>query len=180
MKSWMSSALFVWGLLVFGGCGDGAGFDGAGLSCEGLAQEVEAEAAQVFDDAEPAVEELRGLARAYADFANRCHDHPLAPEMLFRRADVLLGLGKPQEALAQYRDIHDNFSQFDQRAHCAFFMGFIYDAHLGDRAQATKVYREVLAIYPDSDAAAWSRQALVALGELDAAEPAAVQIDLGF
>lgn len=178
MGSWPLSLLFAWAVLLWTACGERSGTDEQ--SCDMRATRVEELAAHTFEQMDPAEESLRVLARAYADFANRCHEHPLAPEMLFRRADILLGLGKPQEALAQYRDIHDNFGQFDKRAQCAFLMGFIYDAHLGDRVQATKVYREVLALYPRAEAAVWATQALVFLGEHVEPEPTTVQIDLGF
>ena len=178
MGSCPVSVLSVWAVLVWTACGERSGADEE--SCAMRATRVEELAAQTFEQMDPAEESPRALARAYADFANRCHEHPLAPEMLFRRADILLGLGKPQEALAQYRDIHDNFGQFDKRAQCAFLMGFIYDAHLGDRVQATKVYREVLALYPRTEATVWAKQALVVLGEPVEPGPASVQIDLGF
>lgn len=108
---------------------------------------------------------LQSLAKAYADFANACHDAPEAPEMLFRRADILRGLGKPREALALYRDVHDHFDQYEKRPVCAFLVAFIYDAELGDRSQAIKAYNEVLSIHPDTDASRWSAMALKALGE---------------
>jgi TolA-binding protein len=169
--------LGAWLLILMSCNSEGEGMPGK--TCEERKSQIDVLATETFERMEPAPESLQQLARTYADFANSCHDHPAVPEMLFRRADILLGLGKPQEAIAQYRDIHDHFATFEKRPECAFLMGFIYDAHLGDRSQATKVYREVVNLYPQTDAADWARQALVVLGEQVEEELAPIQIEWG-
>jgi tetratricopeptide (TPR) repeat protein len=136
------------------------------LTCDERLAAVESRAASIFSDPATPADSLRVVARVYADFANSCHDHPQAPEILFRRADVLLGLGKFHEAQALFRDVHDNFGIYERRSACAFYVAFIYDVHLGDRMRAIKAYNEVLELHPSSAESEWARQALIALGEV--------------
>lgn len=136
------------------------------MTCDERLAAVESRAAFIFSDPATPEDSLRIVARIYADFANSCHDHPQAPEILFRRADVLLGLGKFHEAQALFRDVHDNFGTFKRRSACAFYVAFIYDVHLGDRTRAVKAYNEVLELHPSSAESEWARQALIALGEV--------------
>ena len=166
------------GLLMWADCASNEG-ETAHLTCDDKLAEVEGLAAATFSELEPSAEALRELSKAYADFANDCHDHPLAAEMLFRRADVLRGLGKTHEALALYRDIHDHHGEFERRPECAFLVAFLYDVELGDRAQALKAYHNVLEIHPDSEAALWAGQALMALGEGTALDNG-IELELGF
>lgn len=100
------------------------------------------------------------LMRAYAAFANSCHEHEFTPEALFRRADLLRSAGKFQEAMTQLRDVHDNYAEYDKRPVCAFLVGFIAEVELNDREQAKKTYQQVIEVHPDSDAANWARLSL--------------------
>lgn len=148
------------------------------MTCDERLLAAESRAASVFSDPSAPADSLRVVARVYADFANSCHDHPQAPEILFRRADVLLGLGKFHEAQALFRDVHDNFGTYSRRSACAFYVAFIYDVHLGDRLRAIKAYSEVLELHPSSAEAEWARQALIALGEATPTDPAKSPADL--
>lgn len=148
------------------------------LTCDDHLAATESRAASIFSDPTAPADSLRVVARIYADFANSCHDHPQTPEILFRRADVLLGLEKFHEAQALFRDVHDNFGSYERRSACAFFVAFIYDVHLGDRMRAIKAYNEVLELHPSSAEAEWARQALIALGEAAPAAPTKSATDL--
>lgn len=148
------------------------------MTCDERLAAVESRAAAIFSDAAAPDDSLRVVARIYADFANSCHDHPQASEILFRRADVLLGLGKFHEAQALFRDVHDNFGTYERRSACAFYVAFIYDVHLGDRTRAVKAYNEVLELHPASAEAEWAQQALIALGEAAPSAPSKSATDL--
>ncbi|MGB1074582.1 MAG: tetratricopeptide repeat protein [Flavobacteriales bacterium] len=150
----------------------------ASVTCAERLLSIEKSEAMAFRNETGDAMALQTLAKAYADFANACHDAPETPEMLFRRADILRGLGKHHEALALYRDVHDHFDRYEKRSVCAFLVAFIYDAELGDRSQAIKAYNEVLSIHPDTEASRWSALALKSLGE-PVDEPADLGLELG-
>ena len=71
MGSWPLSLLFAWAVLLWTACEERSGTDEQ--SCDMRATRVEELAAHTFEQMDPAEESLRVLARAYADFANRCH-----------------------------------------------------------------------------------------------------------
>lgn len=100
------------------------------------------------------------LMKAYAAFANSCHEHEFTPEALFRRADLLRSAGKFQEAMTQLRDVHDHYADYEKRSVCAFLVGFIAEVELNDREQAKKTYQQVIEVHPDSEVAIWARQSL--------------------
>ena len=100
------------------------------------------------------------LMRAYAEFANACHEDEFTPEALFRRADLLRSAGRFQEAMTQLRDVHDHYAAYDKRPICAFLVGFIAEVELNDREQARKTYKQVIEVHPESEAATWARQSL--------------------
>lgn len=115
-------------------------------------------------DEEPDGEVRNQLLRDYAAFANACNGDASAPEMLFRRADLLRSKGAFEEAMTQLRDVHDHFPAYPQRARCAFLVGYIAETELGDREQARLTYRQVLEVHPESEEAEWAR---ISLEQLD-------------
>ena len=107
------------------------------------------------------------LTRAYAEFANACHEDSLTAEFLFRRADLLRSAGKFAEAVAQLRDVHDHFPNYPNRARCAFLVAFINEVELMDRELAKAGYEQVLLLYPGTEEAAMAEQILSAWGMSD-------------
>lgn len=132
-----------------------------GSSCDADAADIQRLEQALVRGGENVDADLRSqLMKAYAAFANTCHEHEFTPEALFRRADLLRSAGKFQEAMTQLRDVHDNYAEFDKRPVCAFLVGFIAEVELKDREQAKKTYQQVIEVHPDSEAANWARLSL--------------------
>ena len=148
------------------GCGSGD------LSCEQRRKEIEQLEEQLFaQDGNAVQDDIRAeLMRAYAAFANACHDADETPEMLFRRADLLRSAGRFQEAMTQLRDVHDHYGEYEKRSVCAFLVGFIAEVELNDREQARKTYEQVIEVHPNSEAATWARQSLELLSSTEAGQ----------
>jgi TolA-binding protein len=147
--------LSVW-LCIGLGCGS------EDTSCEERKKEIEHLEGRLFtQDGNSVQANVRAeLMRAYASFANACHDADETPEMLFRRADLLRSVGRFQEAMTQLRDVHDHYGEYEKRSVCAFLVGFIAEVELNDRAQAKKTYEQVIEVHPNSEAATWAKQSL--------------------
>lgn len=140
----------------FASCGGNS--DGV---CDGRRAEIERLEQALFAGGESVDADARAaLMRAYASFANACHDDEFTPEALFRRADLLRSAGRFQEAMTQLRDVHDHYANYDKRPICAFLVGFIAEVELNDREQARKTYEQVIEVHPKSEAATWARQSL--------------------
>ena len=73
---------------------------------------------------------------------------------------MLRSAGAFQEAMTQLRDIHDNFANYENRAVCAFLVGFIAEVELNDREQAKKTYQQVVDLHQDTEDAKWPLQSL--------------------
>ena len=156
-----------WGVLVALACGCGAQ-EGQEAGCaERLETIRSAEQELVAGGPTPDPEARQALMRAYADFANACHEDSMTAELLFRRADLLRSAGKFAEAVAQLRDVHDHFPDFPNRARCAFLVAFINEVELMDRELAKAGYEQVLLLYPGTEEAAMAEQILSAWGLSD-------------
>lgn len=132
-----------------------------GSSCDAAVEEINRLETALLRSGENIDGDIRAqLMKAYASFANSCHEHEFTPEALFRRADLLRSAGKFQEAMTQLRDVHDNYANYDKRSVCAFLVGFIAEVELNDREQAKKTYQQVIEVHPDSEAANWARLSL--------------------
>jgi TolA-binding protein len=85
----------------------------------------------------------------YKKFANNYHDDPLAAEYLFKAGEIARNLGKYQQALSLFTNVHDGFPDYDKKVETAFIIAFIYDNDLNDREMAQKQYEKVIEFYPD-------------------------------
>ena len=92
--------------------------------------------------------------------------HPEIPEMLFRRADLLIQAEKYEDAVLQLQDVHDGYPTFDKQAWCALLMAFVYEEKLKDRELAIRSYERVMALHPDSPEADMAEQLLDRLRKL--------------
>ena len=157
---------WVWLAVGLAACGNPVGNSvGETVDCTKRLEAIGALEAELFGDEVNPRGEVRGqLIRDYADFANACNGEEQAPEMLFRRADLLRSKGAFEEAMTQLRDVHDHFPRYPQRARCAFLVGFIAETELGDREQARLTYQQVIEVHPESEEAEWAR---ISLAQLD-------------
>ena len=105
------------------------------------------------------------LMKAYANFANACPGDSIVPEYLVRRADLLRGAGKFHEAIHLFQTIHDGYPHYENRALCAFLIGYIYDTELGDYEMAEKFYNGVIDLHPKSNEAKLATLSLKHLGK---------------
>lgn len=156
---------WVWVAVALAACGNPEG-DAVGEAgdCAERLEAIGALEAELFgDEVNPRSEIRDQLIRDYAAFANACNGEERAPEMLFRRADLLRSKGAFEEAMTQLRDVHDHFPSYPQRARCAFLVGFIAETELGDREQARLTYQQVVEVHPESEEAEWARTSLAQL-----------------
>ena len=156
MRAW---AMGAWGLLAIG-CAGPAARPEAPACADRLAEVVALESKLFADGTDPDGEVRDALLWAYAAYANACNGEPMAPELLFRRADLLRSKGAFEEAMTQLRDVHDHFPQYPNRARCAFLVGFIAETEVGDREQARLTYQQVMDVHPGSEEAEWARMSL--------------------
>ncbi len=96
----------------------------------------------------------RGLAmalmRVYDDFARHYPQDSLAPEYLFKAAELATSIQVPASAVAYYQKIEEKYPKFRKLDQCVFLEGFVYESLMNDTAAAAKQYRRLLKDFPDS------------------------------
>ncbi|MFO8007700.1 MAG: tetratricopeptide repeat protein [Candidatus Brocadiia bacterium] len=125
----------------------------------GLTGSAEVGIRKTYDKAEAARE--RGDLEAAAELYR---EEPEDTEARRRLADVLLEMGRTEEAVGELRAMLKRLE--DERPYCAtaFRLAEVLEDGLGDRAGAEQVYRDILARYPRGEYAQYAR---ARLGEAD-------------
>ena len=87
--------------------------------------------------------------RAYREFAQKYPEDSLAPEFLFKGADLANGLGLGNEAIAMLRELRSEYPKHPRAGAALFMIAFFYENTLQDTANARPAYEEFLRQYPD-------------------------------
>jgi outer membrane protein assembly factor BamD (BamD/ComL family) len=88
------------------------------------------------------------LITGYMAFAEQFPKDSLAPEFLFKAAEVNNGIGKAEEAVVLYKKVYYEYPNYKKATYCLFLEGFTYETRLKDLTSAANVYLEFLNKYP--------------------------------
>ena len=113
----------------------------------------------------PNIKKANELARMYVDYANQNPTDSLAPDLLFKAADISMNMNNPQNTVALFKFIMKSYPDYKNIPTIMFLTGFVYDDQLKDYDSAKKYYTEFLEKYPDSDFADDARISLKNLGK---------------
>ncbi len=102
---------------------------------------------------------------AYKSYAENYQNDSLAPEYLFKAADLYRLKEEPKKALDIYQQIRDDHPDFRKAPHCLFLQGFVYENEIGKMDQAETKYQAFIDSYPDHDLADDARFSLKNLGK---------------
>ncbi len=90
------------------------------------------------------------LMRVYDDFSRFYPGDSLAPEYLFKAAELATSIQVPASAVAYYQKIEEKYPRFRKRDQCIFLQGFVYESLMNDTANAARQYRRLIAEFPQS------------------------------
>jgi tetratricopeptide (TPR) repeat protein len=105
------------------------------------------------------------LIADYESYAASYKDDTLASEYLFRAADLYRSLRKPENSLALYDRIINDFSSSSRAPYSLFLKGFLYENELDDLTKAKEMYESFLEKYPHHQLADDVRFSLRNLGK---------------
>lgn len=105
------------------------------------------------------------LVDAYLGFANQFPGDSLAPEYLFRAADISMNMFDPGKAIDIYNRIINEYPDFRKAPQCIFLKAFVYENNLNDLVNAKRFYTEFLEKYPEDDFADDAQISLDNLGK---------------
>ena len=127
------------------------------LACGGGQQETPADVAARIRAMEDSVfeglnfDKRRALALVdvYKAYANANPLDTMAPEYLFRAANVAKSLHEGEAGIALYDRIIKDYPGWGRLADVYYLKAFTIDSELGHKGEAEAAYREVIAKYPD-------------------------------
>ena len=96
------------------------------------------------------VSKAQRIVQLYNEFVLQfSSDKELAPEYLFKTADVCLGLQDHLQALRVLERIITNYPDFNKIVESYYLKAFVLDAHIGKKGEAQEAYRALINKFPE-------------------------------
>ncbi|NQU31600.1 MAG: tetratricopeptide repeat protein [Bacteroidetes bacterium] len=111
----------------------------------------------------PDFEKAKQLADMYVAYADQNPNDSIAPDFLFKAADINMNVSSPQTTIALFNNIISLYPEYKNIPTIMFLKGFVYEDQLNDYENARKYYVDFLEKYPNSD---FADDALVSLNNL--------------
>ncbi|MEI6311082.1 MAG: tetratricopeptide repeat protein [Bacteroidota bacterium] len=88
------------------------------------------------------------LIELYKDYATRFPKDSIAPDYLFKRAEMLVASKKFTEANQVYEQIIQEYPSYKKTPVSLFMEGFNYENNLNDLSKARQCYEKFIQLYP--------------------------------
>ena len=123
----------------------------------------------LFSNKEAKVDPKAGmmLVREYAHFYQENKEDSLATDMLFKAAEVSMGIGQGNLAIKYFKLISKDHSDFHKAPEAMFLTGFCSENLINDTAQARFIYEKFIKNFPDHKLAQDAQFSIQNLGMSD-------------
>lgn len=144
MKPRIFNLAFLLVLLIASSCAQNA-------EKKKLANEVIRLETEILSDSSGILDRNKGLEmiQAYENYANALPKDSLAPEYLYKGAEIAMNLQMAGTAIEYHQRILNNYPDFDNRAYCIFLQAFIYENQMQQYEPAKKLYQEFIDSFPE-------------------------------
>lgn len=134
-----------------------------------MRDDITAKEAELFKDKTEAIDKDKAIemVRMYADYADKYSTDSLAPEYLFRAAEISENAGQPNNAITYLTRIEENYKDYANYPISIFKKAYIYENSLKNQDKARKYYEQFVADYPDHELAEAASSSLIFLGMSD-------------
>jgi tetratricopeptide (TPR) repeat protein len=105
--------------------------------------------------------------KSYSDFATKFPKDTLAPDFLFKAAEVATSTKQYGQALNFYRIITDNYHNFKLLPESYYLQAFLLDNYMNKDAEARPIYEMIIKNYPTITYANDAKAAINNLGKSD-------------
>lgn len=111
----------------------------------------------------------RQAIKAFADFANYCHNDSLSPIYLIKCAQVARAINNVPQAKIVLEKCIEDYPRFRDRPAAMFLLAQLYDEviYLNNEMEAKRLYEQIIEEYPASDWAHSAKGALAFIGKTD-------------
>ncbi len=121
-----------------------------GLDQEALLAKVNEFEGKVFkQDGTMDVTNANLLIEGYILFGDSYPEAAESANLLFKAAEVSLGMNQAPRALGLYQKVYKNYPEFEKRPFALFLQAFIYENNLGRLDDAKLTYEKFLVEFPD-------------------------------
>jgi outer membrane protein assembly factor BamD (BamD/ComL family) len=97
------------------------------------------------------VDKAGKLVVLYSEFVNDYPDDSLAPGMLFKEAEILMSINKPEKAVSVIDSLIAGYPDCDLLPQAMHLKGFIYDDKLGSTEMARISFEALIKRFPDHE-----------------------------
>lgn len=136
---------------------------------EKLYDEITAKETELYKDKTEAIDKDKAIemVRLYAEYADKYTTDTLAPEYLFRAAEISENANQPNNAVTYLTRIEENYKDYRNYPLCIFKKAYIYENYLKNQEKARQYYEKFIADYPDHELAEAANSSLTFLGMSD-------------
>ncbi len=129
--------------------------------------DINALEAELFDAkiTVPDTTKAKKLSELYIIYADKHPNDSVAPEFLYKAADISMNYGKPKLTIGIFKKLLTSYPDYKNTPTVTFLMGYVYENQLKDYINARKYYTEFIEKYPDSDFADDAKISLENLGK---------------
>jgi len=154
------TAFFLSALLIFTACGE---------SREDKLAKIKDLEARLLSDSTKAKDEVAAynLQVAYTDFQESFPDDELAPEYLFKAANLGINMGWGEPSIKILEKFIDLFPNHQRAPEALFYEAYVYDNIENNDVKAGEIYRDFLVKYPNHAFAPSADASIKALGKSD-------------
>lgn len=105
--------------------------------------------------------------KAYSDYVLFFPNDTVAPDYLFKAAEIATATQQYPQALIYYQNITSKYPNYKLIQESLYLQGYLLDNFLNDEAKAKLIYEEVIQKYPASAYANDAKAAIKNLGKSD-------------
>jgi len=136
---------------------------------EALHDEITAKETELYKDKTEAIDKDKAIemVRMYAEYADKFADDTLAPEYLFRAAEISENANQPNNAITYLTRIEENYKDYRNYPLCIFKKAYTYENYLKNPEKARQYYEKFITDYPEHELAEAANSSLMFLGMSD-------------
>ncbi len=132
-----------------------------------LEKEISKFEEKLHKEIEPDQEKAIAMIDKYLDYSQKYPADSLAPEYLFKAAEIAMNFSQPHNAIKYLTQIENNYRRFQKYPTVIFLKAFIYDTHIGDTEKSKDYYLRYLEKYPNHTFATDAKAAVMFMGLTD-------------
>ena len=91
------------------------------------------------------------MIQAYLSFAEKFKEDSLAPEYIYKAADISMNIMQGSQAILYLENIKLKYPDFKNIPVCLFLQAFIYEDQLHDQKSAKELFLQFMEKYPNHD-----------------------------